>query len=110
MREHDVQNSIRLGTADIAVLFRANVGSGITYDGRHFDTGLPKGFSDLFGFRKSDGRAVFIEVKNETGRVRPEQVNFIQKMQIYGALAGIARSVGDARNIILEVNNDGIQD
>ena len=102
MREHDIQNKIRLETADIAVLFRANVGSGFTYDGRHFDTGLPKGFSDLFGFRKSDGRAVFIEVKNETGRVRPEQVNFIQKMQIYGALAGVARSAEDARKIILQ--------
>ena len=102
MRERDVQNSIRLGTTDIAVLFRGNVGSGITYDGRHFDTGLPKGFSDLFGFRKSDGRAVFIDVKTETGRVRPAQVNFIQKMQVYGALAGIARSVEDARKIILQ--------
>lgn len=102
MTEHDIQNSIRNSTTDIAVLFRGNVGSGFTYDGRHFDTGLPKGFSDLFGFRKSDGRAVFIEVKTETGRVRPEQVNFIQKMQVYGALAGIARSVEDARKIILQ--------
>ena len=102
MTEHEIQNSIRSETTDIAVLFRANVGSGITYDGRHFDTGLPKGFSDLFGFRKSDGRAVFIEVKSPTGRVRPEQINFIQKMQIYGALAGIARSAEDARKIILQ--------
>ncbi len=102
MTEHDVQNSIRNGTTDIAVLFRANVGSGITYDGRYFDTGLPKGFSDLFGFRRSDGRAVFIEVKSQSGRARPEQITFIQKMQIYGALAGIARSVEDARKIILQ--------
>lgn len=103
MTEHDIQNLIRAETADIAVIFRANVGSGITYDGRHFDTGLPKGFSDLFGFRKSDGRAVFIEVKSPTGRLRPEQENFIRKMQIYGALAGVARSVEDARRIIMEV-------
>jgi len=100
--EHNIQNSIRNETADIAILFRANVGSGITYDGRHFDTGLPKGFSDLFGFRLSDGKAVFIEVKSAVGRVRPEQINFIRKMQIYGALAGIARSVEDARKIILQ--------
>lgn len=99
--EHSIQNDIRNNTADIAVLFRANVGQGITYDGRHFDTGLPKGFSDLFGFRKSDGRAVFIEVKTETGRIRPEQQNFINKMRLYGALAGVARSVQDARAIIL---------
>lgn len=103
MTEHDIQNLIRAETADIAVIFRANVGSGITYDGRHFDTGLPKGFSDLFGFRKSDGRAVFIEVKSPTGRLRPEQENFIRKMQVYGALAGVARSVEDARRIIMEV-------
>ena len=100
-QEHNIQNSIRNGTTDIAVLFRANVGQGITYDGRHFDTGLPKGFSDLFGFRKSDGRAVFIEVKTPTGRIRPEQLNFINKMRLYGALAGVARNVQDARTIIL---------
>ena len=103
MTEHDIQNLIRAETADIAVIFRANVGKGITYDGRYFDTGLPKGFSDLFGFRKSDGRAVFIEVKSPTGRLRPEQENFIRKMQIYGALAGVARSVEDERRIIMEV-------
>lgn len=99
-QEHSIQNDIRNSTADIAILFRANVGQGITYDGRHFDTGLPKGFSDLFGFRKSDGRAVFIEVKTETGRIRPEQQNFINKMRLYGALAGVARNVQDARTII----------
>lgn len=100
--EHSIQNDIRNSTADIAVLFRANVGQGITYDGRHFDTGLPKGFSDLFGFRKDDGRAVFIEVKTPTGKPSKEQLNFINKMRLYGALAGIARSVEDARRIIQE--------
>ena len=99
-QEHSIQNDIRNSTADLGILLRANVGQGITYDGRHFDTGLPKGFSDLFGFRKSDGRAVFIEVKTETGRIRPEQQNFINKMRLYGALAGVARSVQDARTII----------
>lgn len=102
-REHSIQNDIRANTGDVAVLFRANVGSGVTYDGRHFDTGLPKGFSDLFGFRRSDGRAVFIEVKAPGGRVCSEQVKFIERMRGYGALAGVARSVEDARNIILEV-------
>ncbi len=101
--EHKIQNEIRCGTTDIAVLFRANVGSGITYDGRHFNTGLPKGFPDLFGHRKSDGRAVYIEVKAATGRPSKEQENFINRMREYGAIAGIARSVEDARKIILEV-------
>lgn len=98
--EHKIQNEIRAACVDIAVLFRANVGSGRTFDGRYFETGLPKGFSDLFGFRLSDGRAVFIEVKTAAGRVSAEQKNFIGKMRGYGALAGVARSVEDAKNII----------
>lgn len=102
MTEHEIQNSIRNETADIAVLYRGNVGSGVTYDGRHFDTGLPKGFPDLFGFRKSDGRAVFIEVKSPLGRVRPEQGKFLKAMRNYGAIAGVARSVEEARKIILQ--------
>ena len=46
---------------------------------------------------------VFIEVKAPGGRVRSEQMKFIEMMRSYGALAGVARSVEDARNIILEV-------
>ena len=101
-QEHKIQNEIRNQTADIAVLFRANVGSGYTYDGRYFDTGLPKGFSDLFGVRKSDGKAVFIEVKKKTGRIRPEQKNFIEKMRLCGAVAGICRSAEEAVNLIMK--------
>lgn len=106
MKEKDIQNSIRLGVNDLAVIFRANVGTFQTNDNRVISTGLPKGFSDLFGYRKSDGRAVFIEVKSVTGKVRPEQINFISQMQSYGALAGIARSVDDARKIIAGTKTD----
>ena len=101
-QEHKIQNEIRNQTADIAVLFRANVGSGYTYDGRYFDTGLPKGFSDLFGFRRKDGKAVFLEIKTPTGKPSTEQKNFLEKMREYGAISGIARSVEDARKIILQ--------
>ena len=102
MREHDVQNKIRLETSDIAVLFRANVGSGYTFDGRYFDTGLPKGFSDLFGFRKSDGRAVFIEVKTAKGRASDDQKRFISQMKKKGAIAGICRSPEEALRLVKE--------
>lgn len=100
LTEHDIQNSIRLALSERGIMcFRANVGKVRTADGRYFDTGLPKGFSDLFGFRK-DGRIFFIEVKNEKGRVRPEQEKFIERMKARGALAGVARSVADALEII----------
>ena len=71
--EHKIQNEIRIAFADSCILFRVNVGKCYTKDGRYFDTGVPKGFSDLFGFRKSDERAVFIEVKTPTGRPMDHQ-------------------------------------
>lgn len=102
MREADVQNAIRLALNPYAVIFRGNVGKVKTADGRWFDTGLPKGFSDLFGFRKSDGRIVFIEVKNEKGRLREDQKHFIKKMKEHGAIAGVARNPEQAIDLVLK--------
>ncbi|HEM4402309.1 TPA: VRR-NUC domain-containing protein [Streptococcus suis] len=99
-KEHKIQNDIRVGLTEVGCLvFRANVGKVRTSDGRYFDTGLPRGFSDLFGFRP-DGQIFFIEVKNKNGRVRPEQEKFIERMKKRGALAGVARSVEDALDIV----------
>ncbi|MDE6832800.1 MAG: VRR-NUC domain-containing protein [Ruminococcus sp.] len=98
--EHRIQNEIRLVLSDTCVIFRGNVGTGCTKDGRYFSTGLPKGFSDLFGFRKSDGKAVFIEVKTPTGRPTKKQLTFLDTMNKNGAIAGICRSAEDALNLI----------
>jgi hypothetical protein len=98
--EHRIMNEIRLALSDSCVIFRINVGVVKTPDGRYFDTGVPKGFSDLFGFRKSDGRAVFIEVKTAKGRASPEQQQFIRQMTAYGAIAGICRSAEEALKLI----------
>lgn len=76
------------------VVFRANVGRWKTEDGRWVSTGLPVGFSDLFGFRP-DGRAFFCEVKSATGRLRPEQAQFLEIMLARGAVAVVARSAED---------------
>ena len=93
--EHIIQNKIRLALSESCIVFRVNVGSGMTYDGRHFDTGVPKGFSDLFGFRKSDGKAFFIEVKTPK-----EQLAFLEQMRQNGAVSGICRSPEDALRLI----------
>lgn len=100
--EHDIQSAIRMKLSELGYcVFRINVGRFKTSDGRWFDTGLPKGFSDLMAVKA--GKVYFIEVKNETGKPSPEQLNFIKQMQErYGCAAGIARSVDDAVRIVKE--------
>ncbi len=98
--EHAVQNAIRLALKDVCVMFRMNVGAAYKLNGNYFKTGVPKGFSDLFGFRKSDGKAVFIEVKTGKGKVSAEQLGFIEKMISSGAIAGICRSAEDALKLV----------
>ena len=100
--ETEIQNEIRLGVSDIAVIFRINTGLLYSKTGVPVRTGTPNGFSDLFGVRKSDGRAVFVEVKTAKGVRSKEQENFIEQMRRNGALAGFARSVEEARQIILD--------
>lgn len=99
-KEHDIQNSIREALSKSCVVFRMNVGKIRTPDGRFFDTGVPAGFSDLFGFRKSDGRAFFIEVKRPHMKASDKQKAFLEKMQSYGAIAGICYSAEDAINLV----------
>ena len=96
-------NEIRLALSAIGcIVFRINVGKGRTFGGRYFDTGVPVGFSDLFGVRLSDGRAVFIEVKTPKGRPTKQQINFISRMRAAGAIAGICRSAEEAVRLINE--------
>ncbi|MCR2045510.1 VRR-NUC domain-containing protein [Anaerosalibacter massiliensis] len=102
MREKDIQNEIRLALSPYAIVFRANVGTFVTSDGRVVATGLPKGFSDLFGVRKSDGKAFFIEVKNEKGKTSKYQDNFLKQMKKNNAIVGVARSAEQAIRIIKE--------
>ena len=102
-KEINVQNNIRLALNPYAIVFRNNVGRVRMADGRFFDTGLPKGYSDLSGFRKSDGRMFFIEVKNEKGRLRKEQEHFLNEMSKYPVITGVARSPEEAIALIKEI-------
>lgn len=100
MNETSIMHQIMIAlSADGHKVFRANVGKVRLMDGRWFDTGLPKGFSDLFGVRP-DGKAFFVECKVPGGKIRPEQRVFIEVMQNQGALAGIAHSVEEAKIIV----------
>lgn len=115
MRESEIQSRIRLAVAPHAVMFRTNAGE--FYQGKRVWSkefqqtvlidlkkveGLPKGYSDLSGVRKSDGRAVFMEVKTSAGHVRDVQKQFIAAMRANRALAGVVRSPEDALRLLEE--------
>lgn len=100
--ETSTQNLIRMALSETCVCFRINVGLFATEDGRKITTGVPAGFSDLFGHRKSDGKAFYIECKTATGRTRSKQIKFLKNIRATGALAGVARSVEDALKIVEE--------
>ena len=57
------------------------------------------GVSDLIGWTDG-GRFVAIEVKAPRGRLTDEQAAFIELVRRSGGLAGVARSVADARAIL----------
>ncbi|WP_052000084.1 VRR-NUC domain-containing protein [Schleiferilactobacillus shenzhenensis] len=99
MREQDIQRAIidALNTVGCRV-WRTNAGK-IQKDG-YFIQALPAGYPDISGFRKRDGKAVFIEVKTATGKLRPAQKEFANEIQHYNVLYGVARSVEDAIAIV----------
>lgn len=98
--EHEIQNEIRIALSQNGcTMFRANAGQVTTRDGRQF-YGMPKGYPDLSGFRNVDGKAIFIEVKNEKGKLRPEQITFGNFLKSQPVLYGVARSVEEALAIV----------
>lgn len=101
MREAAILHRCMLALSEAGcVVFRANVGLFFTRDGRPVQTGLPRGFSDLFGFRP-DARAFFVEVKSASGRLRPEQAAFLEAMRARGAVAVVARDADDCVERVL---------
>ena len=75
-----------------------------------FGVGSPGG-SDLIGYRRITvtsemvgqeiAQFAAVEVKTPRGRVRPEQQQFIDHVLSAGGIAGIARSVDEAKTILL---------
>ena len=112
MSEAELQNKIRLALGKRANvrIFRNNVGSAKTYDGRHIDFGLCKGSSDLIGWTSREitadmvGQkiAVFtaIEVKTPTGKVSEVKENFISLVKKHGGIAAVVRTIDDATEIL----------
>ena len=47
-----------------------------------------------------------IEVKAATGRIRPEQQQWLNAVQAAGGIAGVARSVGEAMDLLSITTDD----
>lgn len=100
MSEMDLLNAVRLAASEKGCLiFRINVGQGLTKDGRFFNTGVPKGHPDLYGIRP-DGRTFYIETKMHPRKPTREQCQFLLRVIEQNACAGVAYTVEEAMNII----------
>lgn len=121
--EHATQNDIRNSLCDVGLFFRANVGTAwasndiakladgtlILRDPRPFSTGLPAGFSDVFGMVPTvitpdmvgQTVAVFtaLECKSSKGRARDAQERFVRAVKLAGGRAGFTRDVASAEAI-----------
>lgn len=102
-------------------LFRNQVGEGYVgkalrdpegvflRDARHVRMGLFPGSGDLIGWRTlpvttemvgtSIAQFLSIEVKTPTGRVRPDQTNWLTQVNLAGGHAIIARAISDTDNL-----------
>lgn len=121
-REHVIQNEIRNALCDEGLFFRAQVGQAWTGEvtrvsarriiidnPRPFSTGLPPGFSDLFGevpvvitpemVGMTIGVFAVVEVKDK-GKATEKQLAFIKAVNDNGGRGGVARSVEDALRIV----------
>lgn len=111
MLESIIQNQIRCELSKYGIVFRTNSGQfwqgkqvyskefnqSVLINLRRVD-GLPAGFSDLLFI--GPNKVAFIETKNEVGRLRLDQKNFLGKMRVMGYASGVARSVEDALELI----------
>jgi hypothetical protein len=111
LSEQRIQQEIRLAVSHGSTrLFRNNTGTLKDQNGRPVQFGLCKGSADLIGWKRvtitpemvGQQVAVFtsIEVKTPTGRIRPEQQQWLDAVQAAGGIAGVARSVEDAQRIM----------
>ena len=98
--ESEIQSEIMLEASKRGHrLYRSNAGSIQTKHGSVIKL-FPKGYPDLTGFRKGDGKFVVIEVKKPSGRLSEHQKKFAEWASTQPILYGVARSSSEAIKIV----------
>lgn len=108
MNETTILQRIRLAVSKVpgVRLFRNQVGALKDKSGRLVTFGLHPGSADLIGWKSviitpemvGQRVAVFvsIECKTETGKVKPDQINWLQQVNEAGGIAVVVRGDGSA--------------
>lgn len=89
--------------AHSAVAWCERMNSGAVKIGSRFVRFGWKGCPDVLGQLK-DGRLLGVEVKSPTGKLRPEQAVFLERIRCAGGVAFMAR---DCRDVMRELNEKG---
>lgn len=102
MSEAELMDAVRLalGSAVDLVLWRNNVGVAEHWNGTEVQRvryGLAAGSSDLVGVLAPQGRWFALELKTASGRVSPEQSQWLALVRLMGGFACVVRSVDEAK-------------
>lgn len=98
MSETDLSKAIREALNTVGGCHVVRVQSGTARGGKM--KLAPEGTPDIVGYRKSDGRAVYVEAKTPTGRLSEAQALFLARARDAGCCAGVARSVVEALRLV----------
>ena len=100
----EVLKALRTHTA---VAWCERMNSGAARMGARFVRFGFKGCPDVLG-QLNDGRLLGVEVKGPTGRLRPEQSVFLERIRFAGGVAFMARDCRDVHIELTKANNEKI--
>ena len=89
-----------------AVAWCERMNSGAARMGARFVRFGFKGCPDVLG-QLRDGRLLGVEVKGPTGRLRPEQTFFLERVRGAGGVAFVARDLRDVRRELAVIQQEG---
>lgn len=99
LKELELQKQIKNKLRELGhACYQVDSGKKLTYKTR--GQGLEKGFPDLFGARKNDGKMFFVEVKIGKGKPSEDQIKFLEAAQDNNILNGVAWSLEQAIEIV----------